>query len=98
MEVSTGEVLQSSNPHRRFPPASLDKLMTLYLTLQAMHAGRLTLETPFTVSTAAWRIGRRPGSSRMFLDRGDIVTLDKLIEGLMIDSGNDAAEVLAEAL
>lgn len=98
MEVSTGEVLQSSNPHRRFPPASLDKLMTLYLTLQAMHAGRLTLETPFTVSTAAWRIGRRPGSSRMFLDRGDIVTLDKLIEGLMIDSGNDAAEVLAEAV
>jgi serine-type D-Ala-D-Ala carboxypeptidase (penicillin-binding protein 5/6) len=98
MEVSTGEVLQASNPHRRFPPASLAKLMTLYLTLEAMHAGRLTLETPVTVSTAAWRIGRRPGSSRMFLDRGDIVTVDRLLEGLMVDSGNDAAEVLAETV
>ncbi|HEX4836426.1 MAG TPA: D-alanyl-D-alanine carboxypeptidase family protein [bacterium] len=98
MEVSTGEVLQASDPHRRFPPASLDKLMTLYLTLQAIHAGRLTLDTPVTVSTAAWRIGRRPGSSRMFLDRGDVVTVDKLLEGLMVASGNDAAEVLAEAV
>ena len=98
MEVSTGDVLQESNPHRRFPPASLDKLMTLYLTLQAIHAGRLTLDTPVTVSTAAWRIGRRPGSSRMFLDRGDVVTVDTLLEGLIVDSGNDAAEVLAEAV
>ncbi len=98
MEVSTGEVLQASNPHRRYYPASLAKLMTLYLTLQAIHAGRLTLDTPITVSTAAWLIGRRPGSSRMFLDRGDVVTVDTLLEGLMVDSGNDAAEALAETV
>jgi D-alanyl-D-alanine carboxypeptidase (penicillin-binding protein 5/6) len=98
MEVATGEVLQATSPHRRLPPASLDKLMTLYLALQALHAGRLTLETPVTVSAEAWRVGRTPGSSRMFLNAGDVVTVRQLLEGLMVASGNDAAEALAEAV
>lgn len=98
MEVSTGEVLEASDPHRRFPPASLDKLMTLYLTLQAIHAGRITIDTPVTVSAEVWKIGRTPGSSRMFLNAGDVVTVSQLLEGLMIASGNDAAEALAEAI
>jgi D-alanyl-D-alanine carboxypeptidase (penicillin-binding protein 5/6) len=98
MEVSTGQVLETSDPHRRFPPASLDKLMTLYLTLQAIHSGRLSPDTRVTVSTAAWRIGRTPGSSRMFLNAGDTVSISQLLEGLMVASGNDAAEVLAETV
>lgn len=98
MEVATGEVLEATSPYRRLPPASLDKLMTLYLTLQALHAGRLTLETPVTVSAEAWRVGRTPGSSRMFLKAGDVVTVRQLLEGLMVASGNDAAEALAEAV
>jgi len=98
MEVSTGEVLKASVPHRRFPPASLDKLMTLYLTMQAMRAGRLKPDTTVTVSAQAWRVGRSPGSSRMFLNVGDVVTASQLLEGLMIASGNDAAEALAEAV
>ncbi len=98
LEVSTGQVLQASDPHRRLPPASLDKLMTLYLTLQAIRAGRLKMDSPVTVGAEAWRIGRTPGSSRMFLNVGDVVTVSQLLEGLMVASGNDAAEALAETV
>jgi D-alanyl-D-alanine carboxypeptidase (penicillin-binding protein 5/6) len=98
MEVSTGEVLESTSPHVQHQPASLDKLMTLYLTLQAMRTGRLTPDTNVTVSAEAWRIGRVPGSSRMFLNVGDTVTVRQLLEGLMVASGNDAAEALAETV
>jgi D-alanyl-D-alanine carboxypeptidase (penicillin-binding protein 5/6) len=98
MEVTTGQVLASADPHRRIHPASLDKLMTFYLTLQAIHSHRLALTTEVTVSVEAWRIGRTPGSSRMFLNVGDRVTIEQLLQGLMVASGNDAAETLAEAL
>jgi serine-type D-Ala-D-Ala carboxypeptidase (penicillin-binding protein 5/6) len=98
MEVSTGRVIVASNPHRRFPPASLDKIMTFYLTLQAIKAKRLTIESEVTVSRDTWRIGRTPGSSRMFLNVGDSVTVGQLLYGLMVASGNDAAEALAEAI
>jgi len=98
MEVSSGDVLERTNEHVQHPPASLDKLMTLYLTLQAIHAGRLTPDTNVTISTEAWRIGRVPGSSRMFLNVGDTVTVRQLLEGLMVASGNDAAEALAQTV
>lgn len=98
MEVSTGEVLESSNAHVQHEPASLDKLMTLYLTLKAIHSGVLTPDSEVTVSTESWRIGRVPGSSRMFIDVGDRVTIRQLLEGLMVASGNDAAEQLAETI
>jgi serine-type D-Ala-D-Ala carboxypeptidase (penicillin-binding protein 5/6) len=98
LEVSTGQVLDSTEPHRRYAPASLDKLMTFYLTLQAIKAHHVTLGTEVTVSEAAWRVGRTKGSSRMFLNVGDTVTIERLLFGLMVASGNDAAEALAEAL
>jgi len=98
MEVTTGEVLESANVHVQHEPASLDKLMTLYLTLRAIHSGQLSPDSNVTVSTEAWRIGRVPGSSRMFLDVGDSVTVRQLLEGLMVASGNDAAEALAETI
>src|SRR5579864_702330 len=98
MEVTTGEVLESSNAHVQHEPASLDKLMTLYLALRAIHAGQIPADSNVTVSTEAWRIGRVPGSSRMFLDVGDTVTVRQLLQGLMVASGNDAAEALAETI
>jgi serine-type D-Ala-D-Ala carboxypeptidase (penicillin-binding protein 5/6) len=98
MEVSTGQILESTDPHRRYPPASLDKLMTFYLALQAIKAHRLSPTTEVVVSEAAWRVGRTRGSSRMFLNVGETVTIEQLLFGLMVASGNDAAEVLAEAL
>lgn len=98
MEVSTGQILESTNPHRRYPPASLDKLMTFYLALQAIKAHRVSPTTEVVVSEAAWRVGRTRGSSRMFLNVGETVTVEQLLYGLMVASGNDAAEALAEAL
>lgn len=98
MEVTTGEVLESANAHVQHEPASLDKLMTLYLALRAIRSGQLSPDSNVTVSTEAWRIGRVPGSSRMFLNVGDTVTVRQLLEGLMVASGNDAAEALAEAI
>jgi D-alanyl-D-alanine carboxypeptidase (penicillin-binding protein 5/6) len=98
MEVSTGEVLESTNAHVQHEPASLDKLMTLYLTLKAIHSGVISPDSEVTVSAQAWRIGRVPGSSRMFIDVGDRVTVRQLLEGLMVASGNDAAEQLAETI
>jgi serine-type D-Ala-D-Ala carboxypeptidase (penicillin-binding protein 5/6) len=98
MEVTTGEVLESTSAHVQHEPASLDKLMTLYLTLRAIHARQISLDANVTVSTEAWRIGRVPGSSRMFLNVGDTVTVRQLLEGLMVASGNDAAEALAETI
>jgi len=91
-------VLEASDPHNRRPPASLDKLMTLYLTLQALRHHRLALDTAVTVSTEAWRVGRTGGGSRMFLNVGDVVTVAQLLPGLMVASGNDAAEALAETV
>jgi D-alanyl-D-alanine carboxypeptidase (penicillin-binding protein 5/6) len=58
----------------------------------------VTLTTDVTVSETAWRVGRIKGSSRMFLNVGDSVTIEQLLHGLMVASGNDAAETLAEAL
>jgi serine-type D-Ala-D-Ala carboxypeptidase (penicillin-binding protein 5/6) len=98
IEVSTGQVLDSADPHRRYAPASLDKLMTFYLALQAIKAHRVSLATDVTVSELAWRVGRTKGSSRMFLNVGDTVTIEQLLFGLMVASGNDAAEALGEAL
>ena len=98
VEVSTGQILEQSDAHRRVPPASLDKLMTFYLALVAVRERRISLDTPVTVSAEAWHIGRTPGSSRMFLNVGDVVTVRDLLGGLMVASGNDAAEALAEAV
>ena len=98
MEVSTGQVLESSEGHRRYPPASLDKLMTFYLVLQAIKSHHVSLTTDVTVSEAVWRVGRTRGSSRMFLNVGEVVTIEQLLFGLMVASGNDAAEALAEVL
>ncbi|HXX37083.1 MAG TPA: D-alanyl-D-alanine carboxypeptidase family protein, partial [bacterium] len=98
MEVSTGKIFEEDGAHRRLPPASLDKLMTLYLTLRAVRDHRIALDTPVTVSVDAWRIGRTAESSRMFLNAGDVVSVQELLKGLMVASGNDAAEALAEAV
>ena len=82
MEVSTGRILASADLHRQRPPASLDKLMTFYLALQAIKGGHLSLTSQVIVSRDAWRIGRTPGSSRMFLNVGDDVTVAELLSGV----------------
>lgn len=91
---STGQVLVSHKPDERIEPASLTKLMTAYVTFTALKNGSITLEQEVNVSERAWKqIG-----SRMFIEPRHTVTVDELLRGLIIQSGNDASVALAEAI
>jgi D-alanyl-D-alanine carboxypeptidase (penicillin-binding protein 5/6) len=88
--------LYAYNEHERMQPASLAKLMTFYITLKMLKQRRITLETPVTVSEAAWRLSVSRSISKMFLEVGQRVTIRDLLFGLMVSSGNDAAFAIAE--
>jgi D-alanyl-D-alanine carboxypeptidase (penicillin-binding protein 5/6) len=94
MDFATGTVLAAKAPRLHLPPASLTKLMTVYLTYRAIKAGTLHSDQTVPVSTAAWKMT----GSRMFIQPGSPVTVNQLIQGLMVDSGNDAAVALAQAV
>lgn len=98
MDAKTGTVLYAYNEHERMQPASLAKMMTFYLTLDALQTGRIKLDTPVTVSEKAWRLSMNSSVSRMFLRVGQRVPVQDLLYGLMVSSGNDAAVALAEYL
>jgi len=93
-DVATGSVLMEKNAHEPMPPASMSKLMTLYMLFEALDQGRVTLDTTFPVSTKA----RQMGGSTMFLNELDRPTVDQLIKGIIVLSGNDACVVVAEGL
>lgn len=94
----TGAELYSFNEHEKMQPASLAKIMTFYLTMQALHDKRIALDTQMPVSEAAWRLSLNDTVSRMFLQVGQRVPVRDLLYGLMVSSGNDAAVVLSEYL
>ena len=96
--MRSGTVLYAFNEHARTQPASLAKMMTFYLTLEALKQGRITLDTQMPVSEAAWRLSLNDTVSRMFLQVGQKVAVRDLLYGLMVSSGNDAAIVLSEYL
>ncbi len=94
LEVSSNQLIASNEPDQKVEPASLTKLMTAYLAFSALKEKRLTLEQKPQVSEAAYKaIG-----SRMFVDRAQPATVDQLLHGMIIQSGNDAAIILAEAI
>jgi serine-type D-Ala-D-Ala carboxypeptidase (penicillin-binding protein 5/6) len=97
-EFHSGEVLYAYNEHVRMQPASLAKIMTFYITLEALQNGKLTLDTPVTISEKAWRLSINETVSKMFLEVGQQVPVKELLYGLMVSSGNDAAMALAEYL
>lgn len=94
MDVSTGTVLLSKNADTPMPPASMSKLMTLYVAFEAVRTGRLTLDERLPVSQHA---AAYTGST-MFLDPRDRVRVEDLLRGIIVLSGNDACAVIAEAL
>jgi D-alanyl-D-alanine carboxypeptidase (penicillin-binding protein 5/6) len=94
IDHNTGQVLLSKNADLPLPPASMSKLMTLLMTFEALEDGRLTLETELPVSAHAASFG----GSTMFLDPRDRVSVEDLIRGIVVLSGNDATVVLGEAL
>ncbi len=93
-DETTGTVLLSKNAQTPLPPASMSKLMTLDMLFEALRDGRVTLDTRFSVSAKAVSMG---GSS-MFLTTKDRPTVEELIQGIIVQSGNDACVVVAEGL
>jgi D-alanyl-D-alanine carboxypeptidase (penicillin-binding protein 5/6) len=94
MDMTTHTVLYSQNPDERAEPASLTKLMTAYVVFDWLKQKRLTLTQRPPVSQAAYKaIG-----SRMFVDPRSPATIEELLNGLIVQSGNDAAIILAEAV
>ena len=94
VDLTSGAVLLEKNADAPLPPASMSKLMTLYMVFEALKEGRLTLEDRFPVSEKAWRMG----GSKMFVRVGDRIRVADLLMGVTVQSGNDACVVLAEGL
>lgn len=93
-DVTTHTVLLAKNADQPLPPASMSKLMTVNMLFEALHDGRVTLDTTFAVSARA----KAMGGSTMFLNEQDRPTVNQLIHGMIINSGNDACVVVAEGL
>lgn len=94
IDVNSDTVIASHKKDEKLEPASLTKMMTAYLTFSALKEGLLTLEQIIPVSTKAWKVE----GSRMFIEPKKRVTVDELLHGLIIQSGNDAAIALAETI
>jgi serine-type D-Ala-D-Ala carboxypeptidase (penicillin-binding protein 5/6) len=94
VEVETGAVLLDKGADERIPPASMSKMMTAYVIFDMLKKGRTKLTDELPVSEEAWRLG----GSKMFVPLGAEVSVDDLLHGMIIASGNDACLVLAEGL
>jgi D-alanyl-D-alanine carboxypeptidase (penicillin-binding protein 5/6) len=95
-DYTSNQILVSKNANERIQPASLTKLMTAYVTFSALKQGTITLTQKVEPSAYALRILGE--ESRMFLEHGKQVKIEELLRGLIVQSGNDAARVLAETI
>lgn len=92
MDAKSEQILVDVNSDKILPPASLTKMMTVYIAAYELASGKITLEDKVLVSEKAWRM---PGS-RMFIEVDKMVTVDELMHGIIIQSGNDASVAIAE--
>ena len=92
IDAQTGHELAALDPDTPLAPASLTKIMTTYAVFKALQAGQIQLEDQVTISEKAWRM---PGS-RMFVEVGTRVSIEELLLGMIVQSGNDASVALAE--
>ena len=93
-DFNSGQVLAERNSNDRVEPASLTKIMTAYLSFKALKNGQLKLDQVLPISEKAWRVE----GSKMFIDTTMTVTVDELLHGMIIQSGNDASITLAEGI
>jgi D-alanyl-D-alanine carboxypeptidase (penicillin-binding protein 5/6) len=99
MDADANLVLFEKDADSLVPPASMSKLMTLAIVFRELKAGHIKLDDQFKVSEHAWRTGGAPsGSSAMFAPLNSMVTVSDLIQGITVQSGNDAAIILAEGI
>jgi D-alanyl-D-alanine carboxypeptidase (penicillin-binding protein 5/6) len=96
LDATSNQVLASQEPAMRIEPASLTKIMTAYVAFEAIRDKRLDLNQVVNVSVRAWKVD--PSSSKMFIDPATPVKVNDLLYGLIVQSGNDAAVALAEAV
>lgn len=94
VDFETGAVIYNKNADERMPTSSMSKVITMYAVFEALSNGFLALDDTYRVSEKAWR----KGGSKMFVEVGDDVSIEDLIRGVIIQSGNDATIVLAEGL
>lgn len=94
IDVNSGKIIAEKSSEEKLPPASLTKMMTLYVISHALHNQQIHLEDQVRISQAAWRTG----GSKMFVKEGDYVTIKDLLKGIIVDSGNDACVAMAEHL
>ncbi|UPY35023.1 D-alanyl-D-alanine carboxypeptidase family protein [Sediminicoccus sp. KRV36] len=94
VDFETGATLLNKQADERLPPASMSKLMTMYVVFEQVKAGRLRMDQQLPVSDAAWRMG----GSKMFLERNTTASVEELTRGVIVQSGNDACVVFAEAI
>ncbi|MFO7297148.1 MAG: D-alanyl-D-alanine carboxypeptidase family protein [Pseudomonadota bacterium] len=99
IDADTGAVLFERNADERMHPASMSKLMTLVMAFKALRSGRLKMEDEIVMSVNAWRNGGAPsGTSAMMVPVGEKVTVSELLQGIIVQSGNDASIAIAETL
>lgn len=96
LDTTSNQIVASQDADLRVEPASLAKIMTAYVVFDALKDKKLTLDQMVTVSVHAWKVD--PSSSKMFIDPATPVSINDLLYGLMVVSGNDAAVALAEAV
>jgi D-alanyl-D-alanine carboxypeptidase (penicillin-binding protein 5/6) len=94
LDANSGQIIASQNPDEKVEPASLTKLMAAYVVFDALENKRLSLDQQVNVSEKAWRTE----GSRMFIKPNTQVTVDELLQGVIVQSGNDASVALAEAV
>jgi len=93
-DMETGAILLEKDADAPMHPASMSKIMTVYLTFERLKDGRLSLDDELLVSEKAWRMG----GSKMFVKVGNKVRIEDLLQGVIVQSGNDACIVLAEGI
>jgi serine-type D-Ala-D-Ala carboxypeptidase (penicillin-binding protein 5/6) len=99
VDLTSGAVLYSKDADRRIPPASMAKMMTVYLAFDLIAQGKFSLTEKFPVSSATWEKWHGPeAGSTMFLSPGESVSVENLLHGIVTLSGNDACIVLAEGM
>ena len=94
LDANSGQVIAAQNPQQTVEPASLTKLMSAYVIFDALESGRLKLDQKVHVSEKAWKTE----GSRMFIDPNTEVSVDEFLQGMLVQSGNDATVALAEAV
>lgn len=94
VDAETGTVLLDKGANTQMPTSSMSKVMTMYMVFEALKGGHISLTDQFTISEKAWRMQ----GSKMFIQVGTTVSVEDLIRGVIIQSGNDATVALAEGI